>query len=303
MRATLTAYKGVGNWTADIYLLFCLGRRDAFAPGDLVAAGTTLYFSAEEGGARSLWKYAGGTSAEKMFMGPIWDFNLGFGNVNFCAKDKPEGFIIYYNRICPEDGWLIPFWWDRLFEDPAFKAKVVARWTSLRGGVYQNTRVMNFIDSVASVLNVESQQRNFQRWPVLGQYVWPNAFIGNTFDSEVSFLKDWTTKRLAWIDANIQGIVTGVVPSKEEDSFQFVAHPNPFRESLTLRYQIDQPGSVVVEVIDIQGRLIDTHKRIHSIAGVYEMDLTSEKLTQGLFIIKAQFGQEKKVTKVVRQGN
>lgn len=239
----------------------------------------------------------------KLFMGPIWDFNLGFGNVNFCAKDKPEGFIIYYNRICPEDGWLIPFWWDRLFEDPAFKAKVVARWTSLRGGVYQNTRVMNFIDSVASVLNVESQQRNFQRWPVLGQYVWPNAFIGNTFDSEVSFLKDWTTKRLAWIDANIQGIVTGVVPSKEEDSFQFVAHPNPFRESLTLRYQIDQPGSVVVEVIDIQGRLIDSHKGIHSIAGVYEMDLTSEKLTQGLFIIKAQFGQEKKVTKVVRLGN
>ena len=45
----------------------------------------------------------------KLYMGPIWDFNLGFGNVNFCAKEKPEGFIVNYNSICPDDFWLIPF--------------------------------------------------------------------------------------------------------------------------------------------------------------------------------------------------
>jgi DNA-3-methyladenine glycosylase II len=31
----LCAVKGIGPWTADIYLMFCLGRPDAFAPGDL----------------------------------------------------------------------------------------------------------------------------------------------------------------------------------------------------------------------------------------------------------------------------
>jgi DNA-3-methyladenine glycosylase II len=31
----LTAVRGIGPWTADIYLLFALARRDAFAPGDL----------------------------------------------------------------------------------------------------------------------------------------------------------------------------------------------------------------------------------------------------------------------------
>ncbi|MEM6941086.1 MAG: DNA-3-methyladenine glycosylase 2 family protein [Pseudomonadota bacterium] len=31
----LTALTGVGPWTAQIYLMFCLGRADAFAPGDL----------------------------------------------------------------------------------------------------------------------------------------------------------------------------------------------------------------------------------------------------------------------------
>lgn len=38
----LTRLPGIGRWTADIYLLFCLGRSDAFPEGDLalqVAAG------------------------------------------------------------------------------------------------------------------------------------------------------------------------------------------------------------------------------------------------------------------------
>ncbi len=33
--AELVALKGVGRWTAEIYLMFSLGRADVFAPGDL----------------------------------------------------------------------------------------------------------------------------------------------------------------------------------------------------------------------------------------------------------------------------
>ncbi len=35
VRQELTALKGMGPWTADIYLMFCMGRADAWAPGDL----------------------------------------------------------------------------------------------------------------------------------------------------------------------------------------------------------------------------------------------------------------------------
>ncbi len=34
-KALMTRIKGIGPWTADIYLMFCLGHADAFAPGDL----------------------------------------------------------------------------------------------------------------------------------------------------------------------------------------------------------------------------------------------------------------------------
>lgn len=35
IHAALTALKGIGPWTADIYILFCLARADAWSPGDL----------------------------------------------------------------------------------------------------------------------------------------------------------------------------------------------------------------------------------------------------------------------------
>jgi DNA-3-methyladenine glycosylase II len=45
LRERLTAIHGIGPWTADIFQMFCLGRADAFAPGDLalqVAAQTAF---------------------------------------------------------------------------------------------------------------------------------------------------------------------------------------------------------------------------------------------------------------------
>lgn len=35
VRQQLTAVKGIGNWTCDVYLLFCLNRLDIFPAGDL----------------------------------------------------------------------------------------------------------------------------------------------------------------------------------------------------------------------------------------------------------------------------
>ena len=46
---TLTAVKGIGVWTAEIYAMFSLGRTDVFAPGDLAlqVAAQELYGLAE----------------------------------------------------------------------------------------------------------------------------------------------------------------------------------------------------------------------------------------------------------------
>jgi DNA-3-methyladenine glycosylase II len=43
--AALTRAPGIGRWTAEIYLMFCVGRADVFAPGDLaLREGARLLF-------------------------------------------------------------------------------------------------------------------------------------------------------------------------------------------------------------------------------------------------------------------
>ena len=48
-KALMIRVKGIGPWTADIYLMFCLGHADAFAPGDLaLQEAVRLAFRLEE---------------------------------------------------------------------------------------------------------------------------------------------------------------------------------------------------------------------------------------------------------------
>lgn len=51
VRAILTAMKGIGNWTADVYLIFVLQRADIFPIGDLAAVNALKRVKLLPGGA------------------------------------------------------------------------------------------------------------------------------------------------------------------------------------------------------------------------------------------------------------
>ncbi|MBN8247744.1 MAG: CotH kinase family protein [Verrucomicrobia bacterium] len=132
----------------------------------------------------------------RLAMGPIWDYNLSFGNANYLAGEDPTGW--YYVQLGNDD---YP-WYRRLFEDPAFAQRHTDRWASLRTGALATDRVLSLVDGYTNQL-AEAQDRNFKKWRILGQYVWPNAFIGRTYADEIGFLKQWITARLDWIDSTI----------------------------------------------------------------------------------------------------
>jgi hypothetical protein len=204
----------------------------------------------------------------KLFMGPIWDFNLGFGNANYCTGGSPEGFVLNFNEVCDQDYWLIPFWWNKLFQDEDFSNKTAARWAELRAGAFKEATIHSYIDSVASVLNVEAQQRNFQAWNVLNKYVWPNYYVGATFQSEVDWLKGWISQRLVWLDQHMPLLIT------EAEQFvgnheQVVAYPNPFSDNVVVGYSIEHGGAVDISIWDNMGRRINNVKIDHHTAGKY----------------------------------
>ncbi|HTF03802.1 MAG TPA: CotH kinase family protein, partial [Bacteroidia bacterium] len=60
----------------------------------------------------------------KLVMGPCWDYDIAWGNANYCLGDDLTGWAINFAEPCSGDGYQIPFWWDRLFQDTAFQNKV-----------------------------------------------------------------------------------------------------------------------------------------------------------------------------------
>ncbi len=140
---------------------------------------------------------------QKLVMGPAWDFNLSLGNGNYFQAWMPQGW--YYPLINPNDcffGCGVRDWYVRLLEDPAYMQKMNFRWWQLRQDLFSNQNLSGMIQNFSQEL-AEAQVRNFERWPVLGQYVWPNWFIGQTYEEEVNWMHNWLMSRLNWMDGQM----------------------------------------------------------------------------------------------------
>lgn len=137
----------------------------------------------------------------KLEMGPIWDFNLSLRNANYLSGWLPTGW--YYPQLSTNDYPYFP----RLFQDPAFMDRYQERWGELRSAAFKESELMASVDKYAALLE-EAQERNFQKWRILGTYVWPNPNpLARTWVEEIDMaqhgIKDWMRARLAWIDSQM----------------------------------------------------------------------------------------------------
>ena len=142
---------------------------------------------------------------EKLKIGPIWDFNLSFGNGNYCNGEKYDTWTYKFNEKCSDDFWLIPFWWEKLLKDEYFVNKLKERWNELRKKELSDENIFQMIQNYISILKNESGAvyRNYSKWNVLGKYLWPNNYVGNSYESEIDYLIKWITKRNNWLDKSI----------------------------------------------------------------------------------------------------
>ena len=121
---------------------------------------------------------------DKLKMGPLWDFDIAFDNVNYNGNFIPEGFWIK-NVI----------WYSRLFEDPAFVAKVKERFNYFYS---KREDIMREINANATYLKY-SVQENENRWHTFYTYTWPNYDIWGSYYNEVQSLKEWLNTRFEWL--------------------------------------------------------------------------------------------------------
>lgn len=136
----------------------------------------------------------------KLYAGPVWDFNLGYGNADYGG-----GWTTYNWAINnPDVVSAIPFYFKKLREDTNYENLLRCRWDELREQVLDTSKLMNQIDSLVLTLG-DAIARNNMRWNVIGNYVWPNYFIGSSYQEEIDYMKNWIKLRLSWIDDNLPG--------------------------------------------------------------------------------------------------
>jgi hypothetical protein len=182
-------------------------------------------------------------------MGPVWDFNLAYGNQYEGDFWSPEGWIW--------DHWLdpVPFWWERLMDDPAYNEELNCRWQGLRNDLLSLDRVYGLIDEYAEEIG-PAVERNFDRWPVLGVNIWPNYFVGDSYGEEIGILKWWIAERLDWLDANMPGTCPGVGTETIRCEMSVNVYPNPSDGRFFLEISGGIPGEKEVEILGPDGRRV-----------------------------------------------
>ena len=135
----------------------------------------------------------------KLTAGPIWDFNHGFGNCDYYEAWETDGWNISYIY---DDMDQRAFWWLKLWDEENFKGMVKDRYNELRLSVLSTNNVNSKIDEYVSTLG-NSVNRNFTKWPILGEYIWPNYQVFDTHQEEIVYLKSWINNRLTWMDSEL----------------------------------------------------------------------------------------------------
>ena len=211
----------------------------------------------------------------KLVAGPLWDYNIAWGNANYCQGGNTSGWEINFNSVCGGSGGLQnPFWWNRMLQDTLFANEVKCRWTTLRQTIWSDSSLINYIDSMATLLT-EPALRHYQKWPILGAYVWPNNFIGQTYQEEVNYLKTWITNRTTWMDANMFGTCTASL--SENKANPILIAPNPAQTKIEMK---GLTGNGALQIIDLSGKIVH-----HVEYDQTSIEIELQQLQNGIYFI------------------
>ena len=141
---------------------------------------------------------APGVEDGKLFMGPLWDFDLSTGSRDPCCQGNVESPYYFYlkndlNLSGNGQQSNYPTWFALLNTDPAFVAAVKARWNE----IYPTFNPTGFIDGQKALIatSAAQTQSSFGYGKISGYQVRKGSF-----NADVAFLRDWASKRKSWLN-------------------------------------------------------------------------------------------------------
>ena len=193
----------------------------------------------------------------KLTAGPIWDFDQTYGVSLVCSNDNPSGWTYLQNQDGCEDLESMPLWWQSMMNDTIFTNHLRCRWGEFREGPLHQDSLFQWMDQYTTTLDA-SLNRNFQRWDFIGEYIWiePDP-VPETYEEEISVMKNWIENRLNWLDANMPGNCEFDIVSVDEESLTketISLYPNPTEDVIWLTPSSTEPW----ELYNMSGQLLQT---------------------------------------------
>lgn len=128
----------------------------------------------------------------KLYWGPLWDFDyVAWGDYDYSPEPDCEEFV--QTTIS---------WFERLFEDKDFAQRIVDRWPVMKETLESLCAEGGQLDQYYDQLRI-SQYYDYEKWGAFdfGQET------PLSFKQEEERLKSWITKRVDWIDKNVNSLV------------------------------------------------------------------------------------------------
>ena len=127
-------------------------------------------------------------SEGKIVMGPVWDFDLAYGNSVYNDTENPQGWHV---RTAS--------WYTRLFEDAAFRTAVRKRFDEYYS---QREVYIGFIRQMAVVLRAHVQE-NEEIWHTMNRQIKYSPAVYSNYDEAVDALITWLNNRFEWMNENL----------------------------------------------------------------------------------------------------
>jgi hypothetical protein len=233
----------------------------------------------------------------KLIAGPLWDFDLCYGNVDYSADRLATDKWLYTTYGSWESSCM--HWWARLMQDADYVKLVKWRYSVLRAGPFNSDSIMTYLDNNQALLG-NAIDRNFERWPILDQYVWPNSYIGYTYDNEMDFLKTWISDRLDWMDTKWM-IPLNNGNTESVASNNFLVYPNPFHSTINLSFSPSGIDDMTIEIFNLQGQKTLSQIFKPSANSPTELSLENINLPAGIYLLQVhQSGRLLFNTKIIR---
>ncbi|MDE6360623.1 MAG: CotH kinase family protein [Muribaculaceae bacterium] len=159
-----------------------------------------------------------------IYSGPAWDFDVAFDNSRYIDKQAYDNdSYLYLNTPSVAAGFRE--FTEKVMSDPQTAEELRHLWGAVRDNGLSYESLADRIDHYAQLIQ-ESQQLNFERWPILDTPVHDNAVARGSFEAEVAHVKDFCRRIISHFDSKI-GYTPGehtemVVPvvSDEESAFR-----------------------------------------------------------------------------------